>query len=130
MLDERIKTLAKNLINYSCNLQTGEKLLIEAHDVADMQLIKELVKEAYKVGAYPVVRLQNSKVTKELLMGTSKEHSILLAKHIIPQMEEMDAYIAIGGGKNVFEYSGVPHDKVKIYAEHYSKPIHRDIRVE
>ena len=29
MIDERLKTLAKNLVNYSCRLQKGENCLIE-----------------------------------------------------------------------------------------------------
>lgn len=130
MLDPRIKKLAHNLVHYSCDLKKGEKVLIEAFDVEDVSLIKEIIKETFLVGAYPVVKLNNNQVTKELLLGTSEEHAKLLAKHLIPQMKEMDAYIAISGGNNVFEYSSVPHDKLKMYSMHYSKPIHRDIRVE
>ncbi len=29
MKDKRIETLAKNLVNYSCSVQPGEKVLIE-----------------------------------------------------------------------------------------------------
>jgi aminopeptidase len=128
MTDERVKKLARNLVNYSCNLQKGEKVLIEAYDI-DTPLVEELIKEAYAVGALPLVRVQNSKITSALLMGTNEEHSKLMAKHIIPMMEEMDAYIGISGGNNVFEFSKVPNENMKAYSFNYSKPIHRDIRV-
>lgn len=129
MTDERILKLAKNLVNYSCSLKAGEKVLIEAFDI-DSPLVVALIDEAYKVGAYPLVRIHNSKITKALLMNTDEKHSKLMAKHIIPLMEEMDAYIGISGGNNVFEYSSVPTDKMRAYSFNYSKPIHRDIRVE
>ena len=29
-MDERIKTLARNLVNYSCRVKKGEKVLIKA----------------------------------------------------------------------------------------------------
>ena len=32
MTDERINLLAKNLINYSCALKKGEKVIIEAKE--------------------------------------------------------------------------------------------------
>jgi aminopeptidase len=130
MLDNRIKTLSRNLISYSTDLKQGEKLLIEVFDVDDRHLVNELVKEAYKVGAYPSVRIQNNQITKELLMGTTKEHSKILAKYLLAQMKETDAYIGISGGNNIFEYSSVPSEKKKIYAKYYSKPIHRDVRVD
>lgn len=128
MLDERVAKLAKNLINYSCNLKAGEKILIEASNDCSA-LVVELVKEVYSVGGLPLVRISNPDVTKELLMGTSIEHSKLMAKHVIPLMEEMDAYIGIAGGSNVFELSAVPSKSMKAFTFNYSQPIHRDIRV-
>ena len=44
MVDERLKTLAKNLVNYSCSLKKGENILIEAMDT-DEEFLCELVKE-------------------------------------------------------------------------------------
>lgn len=128
MLDNRIEKLAKNLINYSINLQKNEKVLIEASGV-DTPLIEALIKEAYAVGGFPLVNIKDPKVNRALLMGTSEKHSKLWAKHTIPLMEDMDAYIGIAGGNNVFEFSGVPHENMLHYTMHYSKPIHRDIRV-
>ena len=56
MIDERLKKLASNLINYSCSLKKGEKILIEAMDT-DEEFLCELVKNVYKVGAYPFVHV-------------------------------------------------------------------------
>ena len=67
LVDERINTLARNLINFSCELKKGENILIEATGV-DYQLVNALVKEAYKVGAYPFVELYDNRVQRQIMM--------------------------------------------------------------
>lgn len=56
MTDPRISVLAKNLINYSCQVQPGEKILIEAIGL-ESPLIKEIIKEAYRAGGIPFVTI-------------------------------------------------------------------------
>lgn len=120
--------LAKNIVNYSLKLKPKEKVLIEASDDAQ-DLVLELIKEIYKVQAFPFVHLQNSKISRELLLGTSQEHSTLRANYMLPTIEDMDAYIGISGGDNVYELSDVPSQKMQLHSLYYSKPIHHDVRV-
>ena len=61
MQDERINLLAKNLVNYSCALKKGEKVLIEAKGV-DYMLVSAVVREVYKVGALPFVEIFDNRV--------------------------------------------------------------------
>jgi aminopeptidase len=110
MQDERINALAKGLINYSCELKKGEKVLIEAKGI-DYMLVTALVREAYKVGAYPFVEIYDNRVSRELLLGESEEYAKLKAKYDGFRMAEMDAYIGIRGGENCNELSDVPEDK-------------------
>ena len=42
--DERIKILAKNLVNFSCSVKAGEKVLIEATGVDDV-FVEALIEE-------------------------------------------------------------------------------------
>ena len=128
MTDTRIVKLAENLINYSCALKKGEKLLIEASGV-DYPLVNELIKRAYKIGAYPIYSLKDNRVQRELLMGVTKEHCSLMAKFDKARMSEMDAYIGIRGGNNTYELSDVPNAKTELYSKFYSHPVHHDIRV-
>lgn len=128
MLDSRIKTLAHNLVNYSCAVKKGERVLIEATDV-DYMLINGLVKEIYDLGAYPFVNLSDSRVSRELLRGTSVEHASMRAEYDKPRMEAMQAYIGVRGGNNSFENSDVNPDNMAIHAKHYAHPIHHEIRV-
>ena len=129
MIDQRINLLAKNLINYSCSLKKGEKILIEAKGI-DYMLVNALVKEAYKVGAYPFVEIYDNRVTRQLLLGQTKEQAELRAKFDSYKMSQMDAYIGIRGGENCNENSDVPEENLKIESEYYSHPVHHEIRVK
>ena len=129
MQDERINKLAKGLINYSCSLKKGEKVLIEAKGI-DYMLVNALVKEAYKVGAYPFVELYDNRITRELLMGETEELAKLKAKYDGYRMAEMDAYIGIRGGENCNELSDIPEDNQRVESEFYSHPVHHEIRVK
>ncbi|MFZ5966623.1 MAG: aminopeptidase [Bacillota bacterium] len=128
MLDPRIEKLAHNLINYSTELKPGEKILIEVigHETP---LVKQLVKETYKAGAIPFVTIKEPEITRQLLMGCTEEQMKMMAAFELKRMKEMDAYIGFRVTKNATELSDVPSDKMRIYMEHFQKPVHSEERV-
>ncbi len=128
MKDPRIALLAKNLINYSVNLQPGENILIEYFDSGE-ELAMELVKEAHSVGAYPFVTVKNRSIMRELMLGTSEEHMSKVAHFEAERMKQMQAYIGIRGARNTSDWSDVPGDKMNIYQSKWLKAVHSDIRV-
>jgi aminopeptidase len=128
MIDPRNTKLASNLINYSCELKEGERVLIEANGV-ETPLIKELIKEAYKVNAIPFVSIKDNEVERELLIGTSKEQLDLRAKYEVSRMKDMDAYIGVRASNNSSELSDVPEEKMNLYNRYFRAPVHSDIRV-
>ena len=128
-MDERIKLLAKNLINYSCRLQKGEKVLISSGGFNDMPLVKALIKEAYKVGAIPFVDIHHNSIQREILLNTTKEQLDFMAEIDAKKMEGMDAYIGIGAQDNSSELADVPSDNMKLYEKLYSQKVHTEIRL-
>ncbi|MDK2821572.1 MAG: aminopeptidase [Clostridia bacterium] len=128
MKDPRIKTLAKNLINYSVELQKGEKILIENVGV-ETELVSELVNEVYKAGAFPFVLLKEPKIERALLMNTNKKHLEMVGDFEANIMENMDAYIGIRSGDNKSELTDVPNEKKEMYSKVVGKKVHREIRV-
>jgi aminopeptidase len=92
-------------------------------------LVNEIIKQAYKAGAWPIYSLGDSRVQRQLLTGITKEHADLMAKFDKARMKEMDAYIGIRGGHNAYELSDVAGDRLEIYNKYYSHPVHHDIRV-
>lgn len=128
MKDPRLEKLAQNLIQYSCRLNKGEKVLIENFGL-EKELVKALVKEAYAVGAIPFVHIQDYEVNRQLYMQADAEQLDLIAKYEGLRMKEMDAYIGIRGGYNTSELSDVPSDKMRLIAKHVNHPVHSKIRV-
>lgn len=128
MRDARIQTLAANLIQYSCQVQPGEKILIENFGL-QRELVTALVEEAYKAGGWPFVLLKDHRVDRSLLMGAQEEQFDLMADFEANMMKEMDAYIGLRAGDNINEMADVPAEKMKIHGNTVGKKVHRDIRV-
>ncbi|KUP06707.1 aminopeptidase [Bacillus coahuilensis m2-6] len=128
MKDPRIQQLAKNLIQYSCQLQPGEKVLIENFGL-QKELVTALVKEAYAVGGLPFVSIKDHSVDRALLMGASEEQYGFMADYEANVMKDMDAYIGLRAGDNINEQSDVPAEKNAIHGATIMKKVHRDIRV-
>lgn len=128
MTDPRNTELAHNLINYSCELKEGEKVLIESNG-KETPLVKELIKEAYKAKAIPFVTVKNNESKRELLKGATKEQLELMAKYEALRMKDMDAYIGIRANNNSSELSDIPEEKMNLYNTYFNSPVHSDIRV-
>jgi len=129
MKDLRIKKLAENLVNYSCDVKKDEKVLIEATD-CDHLLVNEIIKLVYQKGAFPFVNFYDQKIKRELLLNTNKEHCQLMAKYAKYQMQDMNAYIGVRGGHNSYELSDISSENNKIYSSEYSHPVHHELRVK
>lgn len=128
-MDDRIKILAKNLINYSCRLKSGEKVLISSGGFECLNLVKALIKEAYNVGAIPFVEFNHNSIQRELLMHTTKEQLDIWADVDARRMEQMDAFIGIGAQANNSELADVPSEKMQLYSKLYSQKVHQEIRL-
>ncbi len=128
MKDERIIKLANNLINYSCKLQKGEKILIEAYGVP-IEMVTALIDAVYKVGGLPFVELYDNRVKRAILNGLTEELADKMREFDAKRMEQMDAYIGVRGGGNSMELSDVNDEKMKLYTSKYSYPVHHELRV-
>ncbi|WP_026690696.1 aminopeptidase [Alteribacter aurantiacus] len=128
MRDPRIQTLAKNLINYSVNLQKGENILIENFGI-QKELVKALVEEAYAAGGNPQVLLKDHDINRTLFTGASNEQQQLQADIEAFAMEKMDAYIGLRAGDNITELSDVPAEKMSLHSQTVGSKVHRHIRV-
>lgn len=114
-MDLRIKQLADVLVNYSCNVQKNEKVLINYEGECCKPLVKQLIKNIYARGGMPYVEMRDSSVTREILLGATEEQMDFLNEYQLMQMKGMDCYIAIRAGSNTSELSDVPSDKLNMY---------------
>ncbi len=128
MVDPRIRVLARNLIRFSCNVQPGEKVLIESIGGND-PLVQVLVEEAYAADGIPFVWLGDKRVDRALLMGCTEEQLRLRAELDGVMMSRMQAYIGVRGGSNAAELSDVPQARLERNQRLYWEPVHSRIRV-
>ena len=95
MIHSQFEKLADLLINHSCSLEKGEKVLIEAFDIPQ-EMVIATIRAARKVGGIPFVTWKNNLILKELISDTTEEHMGLMGDVEKFRMKEMDAYIGMG----------------------------------
>ena len=128
-MDQRITKLANSLVNYSCELKKGEKVLIEAKGERAFPLVTALIKEAYKVGAFPYYRLDTDDTARALMMGLTEEQVSFEEERQLQTMRGMDAFIGVRASENVLELSDVPAERMKLYSSHIVQNVHLKERV-
>jgi len=129
MTDPRIEKLANMLVNYSCAVQAGETILIEAIDVPH-ELTNALVGAAAAAGGRPLVLLKSNQVLRSLMLAGSQAQWETIADIERMQMERVQCYIGARGNPNVSELSDVPVDKQKLYEQTLWKKVHHDVRIK
>ena len=115
MTDPRYAKLAKLLIEYSTGLKKGEKILLDMIDVPD-EFTVELMRAARKAGGLPLVEVRHSRVSREVVLGSTKPHAALVRDVELSRMKKVQAYIAIRGAANASESSDVPGGVMAMYS--------------
>lgn len=129
MLDPRVQRLAELLIDHSCEIQPGEKVLIEAFDLPDPSLVCCLVEIARARGGIPAVSWKSNAVNRSLLHHGNEDTFALQGDIESHAMQQMDAYIGIRGAANSNELADVPGPQMQLYQEHCWQKVHLALRV-
>jgi len=129
MHDPRIDQLADILLDHSCRIQAGEKILIEAFDLPEAALVCRLVGGAAARGAVPLVSWKSNAVLRSLYQTASEEGMKLAGQLESARMEQVQAYIGVRGAANSSQFADVPQEKMDLYQQHWWKAVHTDIRI-
>ena len=113
-MDSRLQKLSNVLTSYSCDLKPGEKVLIDYEGECCRPLVRQLIKDAYVLGARPYVNHRDGVILREILLGATEEQIAFLNDYQLFQMQGMDAYIAVRAGENVSELADVPSEKLNM----------------
>jgi len=127
-MDPRIKKLAETLVNYSCRVQKGEKVLVECVGSSGIPLVKATIKEIYKNEALPYTDLKDYSVIRELLKECSIQQLKSMAKYELARMREMNAFIGIRASDNVSELSDIVSEKMNAYMKYFAEAVN-EVRV-
>ena len=116
MTDARYAKLASLLINYSCSLKKGERVLLDMIDVPD-EFTVELIRAARAAGGTPLVEARHTRLIREMQRGTDATHAAVVRDVEMFRMKKVQAYIAIRGSHNASETADVPSDRLQLYAK-------------
>lgn len=114
-MDERNKKFAEMIVNYSCNVQPDERVLINEVGTTAKPLIKEIIRAVYKAGGHPFLGLSDTSLNREIIMQCNEAQLEYMRDYQLEQMKGMDAYIAVRASDNTSELSDVPSDKLNMY---------------
>ncbi|MCL4386703.1 MAG: aminopeptidase [Actinobacteria bacterium] len=122
-MDSRIKKMASIIVNYSCKIKKGEKVLIECIGTSALDLVKALIEEIYKAKGIPFVIYGINSITREILKECNADQLKAMADYDLYRMKEMNAYIGIRAHDNVNELSDIDSEKMKMFSSNYSWPV-------
>ena len=127
IIPNEYRRLADIILNHSCEVESGHNVLIQASG-CDEEFIALLVEEIHERGASAYVEFTHPAIASALMKGPDAQFD-LQGELESKRMEQMDAFIAIRGGDNIFESNDVPSDRRNSFTERIVKPVHFDIRV-
>ncbi|CAM4286491.1 aminopeptidase [Paenibacillus endophyticus] len=129
MRDPRLQKLARNLVEYSIDVQPGENVLLDMIGT-DRELTKCLIEEVAARGGRPFVETSDRSVLRTLLKHATKEQMELWSKLDVERMKNMQGYIAVRAGDNANELAGIPDANMRLYDQIYRNPVHSEQRVK
>ena len=115
MTDPRYLKLARLLVTYSTRVQPGDRVLLDLTDLP-AEMAVELIRAVRAAGGTPLIEVRHSRVSREILRGTSEKHAALVRDLELARMKKMQVYIAIRGADNMSENSDVPADRMALYS--------------
>ena len=116
MTDPRYTKLARLLVNYSCALKKGERILLDMIDVPD-EFTVEMIRAVRAAGATPFVETRHTRVGRELMLGTNEKHAADVRDLEMFRMKKMAAYVAVRGSANATENADVPGALMQMYSK-------------
>jgi aminopeptidase len=130
MKDKRNEILARQLIDYSLELQKGEVLYLEIKGKETLELGKQIIKIATERGAVPFWYYNDESLIRQWVReATDDQHKIQAELHL-KLMERADAYIGLRGSDNPFDLADIDSKKMDKYNTLFYKPVHLEERVK
>jgi len=130
MKDSRNKILARNLIEYSVSLKSGEKIMIEVKGKETLELAKEIIKEATRVGGIPFWFYNDESLFRQWVQGASESQFRSFGQMHLKLMKEFDAYLGLRGSDNPFDLADIDQHQMHMNQTLYYKPVHLEQRVK
>lgn len=128
MIDERLKSMARTIVDYSLKIKPGEKVLIESSKNCT-EMLKYLIKLIYSREAIPLVCMEENDIKSTIIKYGSQQQFEIMKEARASLLNKVDVYINMMDSDNCFDMSDVPADKRALYQKYYFKPINFEIIV-
>lgn len=122
-MDLRIIKLAEILVNYSCSIKKGERVLIDCYGFSPLPLLKAIIKEVYKAQGLPFFKIKENSVIREIIKNCQLDQLKFMSEVELLEIKGMDAYIGIRAYDNVNELADIDRGKINEYLKYYSEPV-------
>lgn len=130
MYSEQDQQLAKKILHFSCELETGQNVLLQLAGLNGIGLLRALVAEARAMGVHPFVQIEDTEVQRILMETGDKAFWENQAEvDQLPLMKQMDAFVGIRASLNIYEQANVSKKANKAYADYFADPVHFKERV-
>ena len=123
MKDRRNETLARVLLTYSVDLQPGEKLFLEMRGLESLELAKEVVGQATRMGGVPFWWYNDPWLSRTWVDGASEEQMKAFADLHLLLAKECDAWLGFYAPDNAFEMAGADPEQMKLLQKLYIEPV-------
>jgi aminopeptidase len=130
MKDKRNGILAGMLINYSVSLKPGEKIMVEIKGKDTLELGKEIIREATRVGGIPFWYYNDESLQRPWIRQAGENQFRAFGKLHLRLMKEFDAYLGLRGSDNPFDLADIPPTQTKLNQKLFYKPVHLEQRVK
>ncbi|MDZ7680788.1 MAG: aminopeptidase [Fodinibius sp.] len=130
MYSSEDQQLAKKILEYSCELEKGQNVMLQLVGLNGIGLLRALVEHARALDANPFVQIEDTEIRRMLVEKGDKKFWKGQAKNDqLPLMKKMDAFVGIRAALNIYEQADVDKKANKAYADHFADPVHFKERV-
>jgi len=127
LMDERIREVAKILVDYSTKTKSGDHVFIRT-DAPAKDLALEVYRQALLRGAYPWIRTDLPETRYILYKHASDAQLSFLPEHELAEIKNTDVYVSLEALLNVKDLSNI--DPTRISARRRALKPFTDWRVE
>ena len=130
MKDTRNQILARNLLDYSVNLQPGEILYLEIKGIPTIELGKEIIKYATEKGGVTFWYYNDESIIRRFLKTATEDQMKALADYHLDMMKKASAYLGLRGSENPFDLADIDPKQMERFQKIFYKPVHLEERVK
>lgn len=110
---------AQTIVQYSCDVQKGDHVLVMSEGLAAKPLVMALVEAIYDAGAYPYVELVDTEIQRLILRRCEENQMAVFGDVSLEKLRKMDALVVISALDNPYQYQDVPTDRKNRYNQHF-----------